>query len=77
MECTDISLDVATELGRKVRGLKKGPEFQLSPALVYCCSRALVLSGSATGSKTSADWFLNSTEDDEGEVSPEALLMPG
>jgi hypothetical protein len=72
-----MSLDVATEFGRKVRGLKEAPVFQVSTALEYCSSRGLGFSGPATGLMSSLDWFLNSTEDDDGEVSPEASFMPG
>jgi hypothetical protein len=71
--------EVATEFGRKVRCLNGEPVFQVSTVLEdsRCSSRALGLSGPATGLTSSVDWVLNSIADDDGEVSPEALLALG
>lgn len=75
-----MSLEVATEVGRKFRGLKGEFACVFHVSLVLegsrCSSRALGFSGPATGLTSSVDWVLNSTEDDDGDVSPEALLMP-
>jgi len=71
--------DVATEFGRKIRCLKGETVVQLSIVREdsRCSSRAFGLSGPATGLTSSVDRVLNSTDDDDGEVSPEALLMLG
>ena len=74
-----MSLDVATEVGGKFRGLNGEPvAFHASTVLEgsRCSSRGLDLSWPATGLISSVDLVLNSTEDDDGDVSPEALLMP-
>ena len=79
-EWTDMSLEAATEVGRKVRGLKEDAALALHASagleVSRCSSRALDLSWPATGLTSSVDWFLNSTADDDGDVSPEALPMP-
>lgn len=75
-----MSLDVATEVGRKVRGLNGETALALQASTILegsrCSSTAFDLLGPATGLTSSADWFLNSTKEEDGDVSPEALLMP-
>ena len=74
-----MSREAATELGRKFRSLKGEAAAHASAVLEdsRCSSRAFGLSGPAAGLISSADWLLNSTDDDDGDVSPEALLMLG
>ena len=66
------------DVGRKFRDLKDVPAFQDSTFLEYSRSSpgALILSGPAAGLRTSDDAFLNNGAELDGDVSPDALLMP-
>ena len=73
-----MSREVATELGRKLRDLNCVTGFHESIFLEDSRSSpgALFLSDPAAGLSTSVDGVLKSGAELDGDVSPEALLMP-